>query len=164
MAAGMAGPCPCHALGREPLLAQGPAYVAAGRKAALEREGAPAEGPGQGRGAPAMGACICKYVCMYITLYIYTIYNICIHCNTHGIYICALYTYAYTCMYKCTHVYIFICRPLPERGRASLHCHQPIPSNPAKSNQPLLHYLAISHPADCNLAILQSSPCLIASS
>ena len=48
-------------------------------------------------------------------------------------------------------------RPLPERERASLHCHQPIPSNPADSNQPLLQYLAISHPADCNLPILQSA-------
>ncbi len=52
---------------------------------------------------------------------------------------------------------IIIRRPLPERERASLHCHQPIPSNPADSNQPLLQYLAISHPADCNLPILQSA-------
>ena len=36
-------------------------------------------------------------------------------------------------------VYIYyIRRPLPERERASLHCYQPIPSNPADSNQPLL--------------------------
>ena len=55
-------------------------------------------------------------------------------------------------------------RPLPERERASSHCHQPIPCNSADSNQPLLQYLAMSHPANCNLPILQSAPCLIASS
>ena len=64
----------------------------------------------------------------------------------------------------CICVYVYIRRPLPERERVSLHCHPPIPSNPAESNQPLLQYLAISHPADCNLAILQDAPCLIASS
>ena len=48
-------------------------------------------------------------------------------------------------------------RPLSERERASSHCQKTKPSNPADSNQPLLQYLAISHPADCNLAILQSA-------
>ena len=53
-----------------------------------------------------------------------------------------------------TYIYIYIRRPLPERERARLHCYQPIPSNPADSNQPLLQYLASSHPADCHLPIL----------
>ena len=43
-------------------------------------------------------------------------------------------------------------------------CNPPIPSNPADSIQPLLQYLASSHPAVCNLPILRSAPCLIASS
>ena len=55
------------------------------------------------------------------------------------------------------YIYIYIRRPLPERERASLHCHPPIHCNPADSNQPLLQYLAISHLADCNLPILQSA-------
>ena len=56
-------------------------------------------------------------------------------------------------------MFIYICiytrRPLPERKRARLHCHPPVPSNPAESNQPLLKYLAISYPADRTLPILQ---------
>ena len=59
---------------------------------------------------------------------------------------------------------IYIRRPLPERERVRLHCHPPIPCNPAESNQPLLQYLAIIHSAICNLSILQNAPCLIASS
>ena len=47
-----------------------------------------------------------------------------------------------------------ICRPLPERERAELHCYQPTTSNPPDSNQPLLPYLESSHPADCHLAML----------
>ena len=43
-------------------------------------------------------------------------------------------------------------------------CNPPISSNPADSNQPLLQYLAISYPAEYNLPILQSAPCLVASS
>ena len=76
----------------------------------------------------------------------------------------SLYICIYTYMMKWTYQCIKIRRPLPERERASLHCHQPIPSHPAESNQPLLQYLAISHPAVCNLAVLQNAPCLIASS
>ena len=64
----------------------------------------------------------------------------------------------------CMYMYVYIRRPLPERERASLRCHPPIPSNPAEPNEPLLQYLAMSQPADSNLAILQSAPCLIASS
>ena len=62
------------------------------------------------------------------------------------------------------HIYIYIyiqlaCltyirRPLPERERARLHCYQPIPTNPADPNQPLLQYLASSQPTDCHLPIL----------
>ena len=48
-------------------------------------------------------------------------------------------------------------RPLQERDRVSLHCHQPIPFNSADSNHPLLQYLAISQPADCHLPILSSA-------
>ena len=66
--------------------------------------------------------------------------------------------------YGYIYIYMYIRRPLPERERASLHCYQPIPSNPADSNQPVLQYLAISHPEDCNLPILQSAACLIAPS
>ena len=60
------------------------------------------------------------------------------------------------CIYD---IYIYIIfmkirRPLPERERARSHCHPRILCNPADSNQPLLQYLAISDPADCNLAIL----------
>ena len=54
-------------------------------------------------------------------------------------------------MYIFIYMCVFIRRPLPERERASSHCHQPRPCNSADSNQPLLQYLAIYHPADCNL-------------
>ena len=67
----------------------------------------------------------------------------------------------YTHIYKCICTYIR--RPLPERERVSLHCHLPIPSNPADSKQPLVQYLAMSHPADCHPPILQSAACWIAS-
>ena len=53
-----------------------------------------------------------------------------------------MYTYIYI------YTYINIRRPLPEQERARLHCHPPIPSNPADSDQPLLQYLAISYPAN----------------
>ena len=43
-------------------------------------------------------------------------------------------------------------------------CKPPIPSSPADPDPPLLQYLAISLPAVCNLAKLQNTPCLIASS
>ena len=52
---------------------------------------------------------------------------------------------------------IYIRRPLQERERVSLHCHQPIPFNSADSSQPVLRYLTISNPADCHLPILSSA-------
>ena len=90
----------------------------------------------------------------YIHIHIHIHIHIYIYIYLH------IYIYTYITKYKC----VYIRRPLQERERASLHCHPPIPSNPAESNQPLLQYLAISHPADCNLPILQNAPCLIASS
>ena len=43
-------------------------------------------------------------------------------------------------------------------------CNPAISYNPANSSQPLLQYLAIRHPAVCNLPILQNAHFLIASS
>ena len=64
----------------------------------------------------------------------------------------------------CIYIYIYIRQPLPELERVSLHMQWTNTFHPADPNQPLLQYLAISDPADCNLPILQSAPCLLASS
>ena len=71
----------------------------------------------------------------------------------------SIYIYIQISKYMYTHMR----RPLQERECARSYCHPPIPCFPADSHQPLLQYLANSHPADCSLPILQSAGCLNAS-
>ena len=92
-----------------------------------------------------------EQICVYIYIYVYTC--TCVYMIIH-MYVCmyvCMYTHMYTSAHKYIYIYIYlyICniyiykdmyirRPLPERERVRLHCHQLIHSSPAESNQPLL--------------------------
>ena len=91
--------------------------------------------------------CICICTCIYI----------------HHTHTCTNYTQTPDPPYS-GQIILIISAVLFQSERARLHCHSPIPSNSADPNQPLLTYLAISHPANCNLPMLYKAPCLIASS